>query len=564
MMATTRTWTKAGGGSWETSGNWDTGVPQTGDTVILPSMASAYSVTLSSAAPALNSLTIGDYGSNTNSITLILASGANLHASGAINIAKYGIIEGQGTLQADGGFGVIYSGSGSAQILAGTATSGGTLTVTGLIASNILLGFANTTIDSTLKIATANSLNTISITSSHQTLEIGANVTFSSAISNVAGTIQLDGTTLNAGQGITLSGGTFSGYGTLTQNGNISGTGTIKAVGGVLTLTGSVSQDGSHATALVIGNGSSLLVIGNIGAAGSAPTVTFQGTGDIFQAMNDNLYNIYLGTISGFAGTDLIKLVSYTTSDYLTYDTTAHTITLSDTNPPGSLGGHSHTFYFDSSTDVSKITLSHDTIGSVFADVLSICFMAGTMIRTPEGEAPIETLKRGDLVLTADGEAKPVVWLGFQTIVSRFADPIRNWPIRVLAGAIADNVPCRDLLVSPDHALLVEDVLIHAGALVNGTSIRRESQVPEKFVYYNIELEDHSLMLAENLPAESFVDNVDRRNFDNWAEHEALYPDGRAVAELPLPRAKSLRQVPVSIRAALDERAIAIRNSAAA
>jgi hypothetical protein len=557
----TRTWTgNSGNGLWATSGNWSgRQVPGSSDDVVLPSKSSAYSVTLSAAAP-VKSLTIGDY-QGTNPITLILNTGANLHATGAINIAQYGTIEGQGTLQADGGFGVVYHGTGSASILAGTTTTGGTLTVTGVINSGILLGFANTTIDSTLKIATANSLNTISITSSHQTLEIGANVTFSSAISNVAGTIQLDGTTLNAGQGITLSGGTFAGYGTLTGNGNISGAGTIKAVGGALTLTGSVSQDGSHATALVIGNGSQLLVTGNIGASGSAPTVTFQGTGDIFQAVNDNLYNIYLGTISGFAGTDLIKLASYSPSDYLTYNAANHTITLSDTNPPG---GHTHTFYFDSSTDVSKITLSHQTIGSVFADVLSICFMAGTMIRKPEGEAPIETLKRGDLVLTADGEAKPVVWVGRQTIVSRFADPVRNLPIRIAAGALADNVPSRDLLVSPEHALLVEGVLVHAGALVNGTSVRRESQVPESFVYYHVELEDHSLILAENVPAETFVDNVDRRHFDNWAEHETLYPEGRPVAELPLPRAKALRQVPLSILATLAERAATLGLSEAA
>ena len=51
------------------------------------------------------------------------------------------------------------------------------------------------------------------------------------------------------------------------------------------------------------------------------------------------------------------------------------------------------------------------------------------------------------------------------------------------------------------------------------------------------------------------MDNVDRMNFDNWAEHEALYPDGKPVAELPLPRAKSRRQVPRGVRAALDQRA---------
>lgn len=184
----------------------------------------------------------------------------------------------------------------------------------------------------------------------------------------------------------------------------------------------------------------------------------------------------------------------------------------------------------------------------------AICFMAGTMIRTPAGEAPIESLKPGDLVVTMEGEAQPVRWLGKQTISSVFADPLRNWQVRVMAGALGDNVPGRDLLVSPDHALLVDDVLIHAGALVNGTSIVRETTVPRTFVYYHVELDDHSLILAENTPVETFVDNVDRMNFDNWAEHEALYPEGRAIAEMDTPRAKARRQVPARIRLALDLR----------
>ena len=66
------------------------------------------------------------------------------------------------------------------------------------------------------------------------------------------------------------------------------------------------------------------------------------------------------------------------------------------------------------------------------------------------------------------------------------------------------------------------------------------------------------MILAENAPAETFVDNVDRLGFDNWAEHEALYPDGKHVEELPYPRAKSHRQVPVSTRVMLGVRAQAI------
>ena len=187
------------------------------------------------------------------------------------------------------------------------------------------------------------------------------------------------------------------------------------------------------------------------------------------------------------------------------------------------------------------------------------CFCRGTLIRTPDGEAPVETLQRGDRVMTTDGVALPISWIGLRRVSALFADPVRCWPIRVKAGALAENVPSRDLLLSPDHALLVGDVLIQVGALVNGTSIVRETSVPQLFTYYHVELDDHSLILAENTPAETFVDNVDRLGFDNWAEHEALYPDGKPVEELPFPRAKSRRQIPMNIRATLDSRVIALR-----
>lgn len=73
----------------------------------------------------------------------------------------------------------------------------------------------------------------------------------------------------------------------------------------------------------------------------------------------------------------------------------------------------------------------------------TICFLAGTMVRTSEGEVPVETLKRGDLVLTSDGRSIPVDWLGIQTVSLRFADKLRVLPIRIRAGALADNVPSR-------------------------------------------------------------------------------------------------------------------------
>jgi hypothetical protein len=182
--------------------------------------------------------------------------------------------------------------------------------------------------------------------------------------------------------------------------------------------------------------------------------------------------------------------------------------------------------------------------------------MAGTAMATPGGPVAVEALTPGQLVLTADGAAMPVRWIGRQTIVRRFARD--NLPIRIKANAIAHQVPCRDLLLSPAHALFIDGVLAQAGALVNGVSILRESQVPASFIYYHVELDDHALILAENVPAETFVDNVERTVFDNWDEYLALYPDGRNVAEMELPRAKSHRQVPKALREKLAARGEAL------
>ncbi len=205
----------------------------------------------------------------------------------------------------------------------------------------------------------------------------------------------------------------------------------------------------------------------------------------------------------------------------------------------------------------SSATLSADPNISGAIDV-AFCFMQGTMIRAPRGDVAVEMLKRGDLISSIDGRPIPVSWLGRQTIATRFADPLRVLPIRIKAGALGDNVPSRDLLLSPDHALLVDDVLIQAGALVNGISILRENNVAETFTYYHVEVDDHSLILAENAPAETFIDNVDRLSFDNWHEYEALYPEGRAILEMPYPRAKAYRQVPRVVRQRLEHRSTAL------
>lgn len=119
--------------------------------------------------------------------------------------------------------------------------------------------------------------------------------------------------------------------------------------------------------------------------------------------------------------------------------------------------------------------------------------------------------------------ARPVRWMGRQTVSTRFADPLRVLPIRIRNGALADGVPARDLLLWLDHAILVEGVLVQAGAVLNGESIIREHCIPKQFTHHHVELADHSLILAEHTPAETSVDNVDQLGFDNLTEDEARY-----------------------------------------
>jgi hypothetical protein len=194
--------------------------------------------------------------------------------------------------------------------------------------------------------------------------------------------------------------------------------------------------------------------------------------------------------------------------------------------------------------------------------VTAICYYPGTGIRTPHGDVAVEKLKIGDDVITADGRVMPVRWIGRNTVSTRFADRLRVLPIRIRAGALAENRPERDLLVSPEHAVLVEDILIQAGALVNGVSILREREVPETFIYYHVELAEHALILAEGAAAESFVDNIHRSAFDNWEEHDAIYGD-TPITEMDMPRAQSHRQVPAEIAEAIRARAIGMAADAA-
>ena len=181
------------------------------------------------------------------------------------------------------------------------------------------------------------------------------------------------------------------------------------------------------------------------------------------------------------------------------------------------------------------------------------CFLSGTLISTPEGARPVEELAIGDAVLTPEGATVAVKWVGRQVVSTRFGPAERLMPVRFASGSLGDGLPDTDLTVTADHGMLVDGVICHAGALVNGTTITRVplAEMGESFTVYHIETEAHEIILANGAPAETFIDNVSRRVFDNFAEFEALYGEVPEMEELPYPRVMSARQVPGRIRVRL-------------
>jgi hypothetical protein len=171
-----------------------------------------------------------------------------------------------------------------------------------------------------------------------------------------------------------------------------------------------------------------------------------------------------------------------------------------------------------------------------------VCYAAGTRILTATGERSVESLLRGDIVLTlSDGElkAQPVKWLGGRRIdLTAHPRPETVAPVRVQRGAIADNMPHTDLLVSPDHAILVDGKLICAHQLINGTTIRREKGWTS-VDYFHVELDGHAILVAEGLPAESYLDTGNRGFFANSGAPTVLHPDLTDESDYPTREAGS-------------------------
>lgn len=157
------------------------------------------------------------------------------------------------------------------------------------------------------------------------------------------------------------------------------------------------------------------------------------------------------------------------------------------------------------------------------------CYCRGTLINTATGERPVETLAIGDKVATLHNGLRPIKWIGRRAYSGQFAAGNKDvLPVVIRAGALGQGLPEQDLSVSPLHAMYLNDVLVPAVQLVNGTSIV-QAEAMDEVAYFHIELDSHDIIFANGAASETFVDDQSRGMFHNAADYAVLYPNAAST-----------------------------------
>jgi hypothetical protein len=145
---------------------------------------------------------------------------------------------------------------------------------------------------------------------------------------------------------------------------------------------------------------------------------------------------------------------------------------------------------------------------------VSPCFTPGVMIATPRGELPVEELKVGDKVITRDNGLQEIVWLGRQKFSWKdvCAEPHLK-PVVIRQGALGNGLPERDMMVSPDHRILVTgdntavrfneaEVLVSARHLLSGRKVFEVNSMGT--IYIHFMFARHQVVLSDGAWTESF------------------------------------------------------------
>ena len=142
------------------------------------------------------------------------------------------------------------------------------------------------------------------------------------------------------------------------------------------------------------------------------------------------------------------------------------------------------------------------------------CFTPGTMIATPKGEVAAEHLKAGDRIITRDNGIQEIRWVGQKALGWRdlHVNPHLK-PVLLRQGSLGNGLPDRDMLVSPNHRLLVandrtalyfdeHEVLVAAKHLVTSAGIAAVDSVGTTYIHFMFDR--HEVVLSNGAWTESF------------------------------------------------------------
>ncbi|WP_215754829.1 Hint domain-containing protein [Acetobacter sp. P5B1] len=310
----------------------------------------------------------------------------------------------------------------------------------------------------------------------------------------------------------TVGSGGFTNSGTWSIN-SASG-GNIQIIGGTsaYTNTGTINVNDANlniANALTgtngtvnLSNGADVTLGGN--SSGAGQTFNFSGSDNTLNVTNGTTFT---GVIRGFSQGDQLDL---NIAGNPSYDSTTGILTITTS------GGKVYTYDIGAGYTGSFA----NTVGGVVTYSGSTpCFLAGSMIRTSQGEVSVENLQVGDEVVTFDWKkdqyvSRSVAWVGkaSATVRSHLPDDEAGWPVRILKDAIAEGVPYKDMLVTSEHCLFFEGNFVPARMLVNGVSVFYDKSFTS-YEYYHVETEQHSVIIADGMLTESYLDTGNRSSF---------------------------------------------------
>lgn len=153
-----------------------------------------------------------------------------------------------------------------------------------------------------------------------------------------------------------------------------------------------------------------------------------------------------------------------------------------------------------------------------------VCYLKGTMILTKEGYVPIEDLKAGMKVVTKGKiynnksvypgsiyKLDPLLWVSKFKVINFNS---KSRPICIKKDALGKDFPLKDLYVSPGHSLLINGNMVLAKNMINGTSIYQDKEI-KNVIYYHLELQYHSAVVANGVLSESYLAVNNRHVFEN-------------------------------------------------